>query len=83
MLRKELIATLRQSLSVLGFLALVPVVYWINQARLADNPDFGHYLNWGLMLVLPFLALYLAYMIFDEETRTKPGTIWKHCQWER
>ncbi|HPJ28588.1 MAG TPA: hypothetical protein PLM22_06605 [Candidatus Sabulitectum sp.] len=69
MLRKELIATLRQAASVLGFLLLVPAVFWINQARLPDNPDFSHYLDWGLMIVLPFLPLYLAYMMFEEEDR--------------
>ena len=71
MLRKEIIATLRQTFTILGFLALVPVVYWINQARLVENQEFGNYLNWGLMLVLPFLALYLGYMIFDEEDRDR------------
>lgn len=69
MLRKELIATLRQTAAILGFLLLVPVVFWINQARLPDNPGFNHYLDWGLMIVLPFLALYLGYMMFEEEDR--------------
>lgn len=69
MIRKEILDTLRQACTGLSFLLLVPVIFSINEAALANNPNIDQYMQIGLSFVLPATALYIAYMMFAGEDR--------------
>jgi hypothetical protein len=69
MIKKEILATLRQTAMTLSFSLLLPVVYWINEQRLVENKPFGHYAEFGAMTLLMFLVLNLAYTMFAPEDK--------------
>lgn len=71
MLRKEILQTLRQTALTLSFSILLPVVFLINEARLPENKPFGHYAEFGIMMLIVFLVTSLAYSIFAREDRDK------------
>lgn len=71
MLREEIFQTLRQTALTLSFSILLPVIYFINEARLPENKPFGHYVEFGIMMLIVFLVISLAYTIFAREDRDK------------
>jgi hypothetical protein len=73
MIKKEILATLRQTALTLSFGLLLPVVYWINEMRLVENKPFGHYAEFGAMTLLLFLVLNLAYTMFASEDKDGAG----------
>jgi len=73
MIRKEILATLRQTALTLSFGLLLPVVYWINELRLSENKPFGHYAEFGAMTLIVFLVLNLAYTMFASEDKDDAG----------
>lgn len=85
MLRNEIRKTIRQTLLTLSFGLLLPVVYWINENRLAENKPFAEYLEAGAMLMVTALIANLSYSMFSTEDsdsafeylKTLPLTKWK------
>lgn len=67
MLKKEIMDTLKQTALVLSFLLLIPIVFWVNNMILQDNPPFSFYLTSGVMLGIIILAFNLAYTMFSSK----------------
>ncbi|MCK5132157.1 MAG: hypothetical protein KAR40_08420 [Candidatus Sabulitectum sp.] len=67
MLKKEIMDTLKQTTLVLSFLLLIPIVFWVNNMILQDNPPFSFYLTSGVMLGITLLAFSLAYTMFSSK----------------
>ena len=85
MWRKEITDTLKQTALVLSFLLLIPIIFGINQLRLAENTTFFSYTIWGVTLIIPLLVIHLAYNMFASEDsdgaldyiRSLPVNKWK------
>ncbi len=85
MLKKEIIDTLKQTALVACFLAVIPVVFLVNSARLSGEQSFEEYVVLGLYLDFYLLVMWLAYEMFagedtddsEDYLKTLPVTRWK------
>lgn len=67
MWKKEIMDTLKQTALVLSFMLILPVAFGINQLMLPENMPASTYADFGRLITLPALILYLAYMMFSSD----------------
>ena len=69
MFPKEFKETLRQTVFIMAFFTLVPVLYLLDQSIYSTGLTFIEYMSNGLDLFLLITAVYLAYNMFKTEER--------------
>lgn len=68
MYKKEFIATLKQTVVILSFLLLIPIIHLVNETRLpGGTSSLGTYMMNGGFLCFALLTAGLAYMMFSSE----------------
>ncbi len=68
MYKKEFMATLKQTMVILSFMLLIPVIHWVNEIRLpGGTSSLGTYMMNGGSLCFALLIAGLAYMMFSSE----------------
>lgn len=66
---KELKETLRQTVFIIAFIILIPLLYLTDQAVCSSGVSFLEYMSNGLDLFILITAFYLAYNMFKVEER--------------
>ena len=66
---RELKETLRQTIFIMAFFILVPLLYLTDQAVISSGVTFLEYMSNGLDLFILITAFYLAYNMFKVEER--------------
>ena len=69
MIHRELRETLRQTVFIMAFFILVPLLYLTDQAVFSSGLTFLEYMSNGLDLFILITAFYLAYNMFKAEER--------------
>ncbi|HOP27242.1 MAG TPA: hypothetical protein PLM22_06610 [Candidatus Sabulitectum sp.] len=67
MLKAEIRKTSRETVLVLSFGLLLPLVYWINEYRLSENKPFSDYLEVGAVIMAAALIARLSHSMFSAE----------------
>jgi len=67
MLNMEISDTLKQTGTVLAFLAVIPPVYLVNSMRLGGDASFAHHAFYGSLFTVAFLMMTLATSMFRRE----------------